>query len=115
MWPGLVEWARTAMLATEHILLESDERVKPGPCGIPFISKAHALQIMRKRNPDLTANLAPTSRQAAMEDIMVELHDQALALWLWGYPLLHAVNNRVNFKLQGIERNTRFNEVTFNS
>ena len=70
---------------------------------------------MDKKIADLTANLDPTSRQAAMEDIMVELHDKALALWLWGYPLLHAVNNRVNFKLQGIERNTRFNEVTFNS
>jgi len=63
----------------------------------------------------MTSNLDPASRQADMEDIMVELHDKALALWLWGYPILHAVNNRVNFKMQGIERNTRFNEVTFNS
>ena len=36
--------------------LEQDPRVKPG--GIDFISKAKALDIMRKRAPELTANLA---------------------------------------------------------
>src|SRR4249920_1576116 len=39
-----------------RVVLESDKRVKPG--GITFISKAKALEIMRKRNPELTANLA---------------------------------------------------------
>jgi cell division transport system permease protein len=37
----------------EH--LESDPRIKPG--GVKFISKDDALAIMRKRNPELTANL----------------------------------------------------------
>ena len=36
--------------------LERDPRVKPG--GINFISKAQALAIMKKRAPELTANLA---------------------------------------------------------
>ena len=41
---------------------QSDERVKPG--GITFISKAKALAIMRKRNPELTAEprLEPAAR-----------------------------------------------------
>ena len=38
-----------------RVLLESDERVKVG--GIDFITKAEALAIMRKRNPELTENL----------------------------------------------------------
>jgi cell division transport system permease protein len=37
----------------EH--LESDPRIKPG--GVKFISKDDALAIMRKQNPELTANL----------------------------------------------------------
>jgi cell division transport system permease protein len=35
--------------------LESDPRVKPG--GIRFITKAEALEIMKKRNPELASNL----------------------------------------------------------
>ena len=63
----------------------------------------------------LMANLDPVARQAQLEEAMTILHDDALAIWLWGYPLMHAVNNRVNFALQGSERNTHFNEVTFNA
>ncbi|MBA2642967.1 MAG: ABC transporter permease [Actinobacteria bacterium] len=39
-----------------RVFLESDPRVKVG--GITFISKAEALAIMKKRAPELTANLA---------------------------------------------------------
>ena len=39
-----------------RVALESDPRVKPG--GVTFIDKDKALDIMRKRNPELTANLA---------------------------------------------------------
>jgi cell division transport system permease protein len=39
-----------------RVFLESDDRVKPG--GIDFITKEEALAIMRKRAPELTANLA---------------------------------------------------------
>jgi cell division transport system permease protein len=38
-----------------RVFLESDKRVKPG--GIDFITKAEALAIMKKRNPELTENL----------------------------------------------------------
>ncbi len=50
------EDATTKQINGIRIFLESDPRVKPG--GITFISKAEALQIMKKRNPELTANLA---------------------------------------------------------
>jgi cell division transport system permease protein len=50
-----------------RVHLESDERVKPG--GIRFISKAEALEIMRKRTPELTeflpANPLPASFDVA--------------------------------------------------
>ena len=39
-----------------RVKLESDPLVKPG--GITFCSKECAFTIMRKRNPELTANLA---------------------------------------------------------
>jgi cell division transport system permease protein len=48
--------ATTKQIDELRIFLESDERVKPG--GVEFISKAEALEIMRKRAPELTENLA---------------------------------------------------------
>jgi len=48
-----------------RVVLESDKRVKPG--GITFISKAKALEIMRKRNPELTANLASNPLPASFD------------------------------------------------
>jgi cell division transport system permease protein len=48
-----------------RVFLESDPRVKPG--GITFISKAKALEIMRKRNPELTQNLATNPLPASFD------------------------------------------------
>ena len=57
--------ATTKQVNELRVLLESDERVKPG--GITFISKAKALEIMRKRNPELTANLASNPLPASFD------------------------------------------------
>ena len=48
-----------------RVLLESDPRVKPG--GVTFISKADALAIMKKRAPELTANLASNPLPASFD------------------------------------------------
>jgi cell division transport system permease protein len=48
-----------------RVFLESDKRVKAG--GVTFISKADALKIMRKRNPELTANLASNPLPASFD------------------------------------------------
>jgi cell division transport system permease protein len=62
-----------------RVLLESDERVKPG--GITFISKAQALEIMRKRNPELTENLASNPLPASFDVIPVRGEDtEAIAV-----------------------------------
>ncbi len=50
-----------------RVLLESDQRVKEG--GITYISKADALAIMRKRSPELTANLASNPLPASFDVI----------------------------------------------
>ena len=52
----IADAATTKQVDALRVKLESDPRVKPG--GITFCSKECALRIMRKRNPDLTANLA---------------------------------------------------------
>jgi cell division transport system permease protein len=62
-----------------RVLLESDDRVKPG--GITFISKAKALEIMRKRNPELTANLASNPLPASFDVVPTRGEDtEAIAL-----------------------------------
>jgi cell division transport system permease protein len=61
----IAEGATTKQIDELRIRLESDDRVKPG--GITFISKARALEIMRKRNPDLTANLASNPLPASFD------------------------------------------------
>jgi cell division transport system permease protein len=48
-----------------RVFLESDPRVKPG--GVTFISKADALAIMKKRAPELTANLASNPLPASFD------------------------------------------------
>jgi cell division transport system permease protein len=45
--------------------LESDPRVKPG--GVTFITKEQALAIMKKRSPELTANLASNPLPASFD------------------------------------------------
>ena len=62
-----------------RIHLESDKRVKPG--GITFITKERALEIMRKRNPDLTANLASNPLPASFDVVPARGEDtEAIAL-----------------------------------
>jgi cell division transport system permease protein len=62
-----------------RVLLESDERVKPG--GITFISKAKALEIMRKRNPELTENLLSNPLPASFDVVPKRGEDtEAIAL-----------------------------------
>ena len=56
-----------------RIALESDERVKAG--GITFISKAEALEIMRKRSPELTENLASNPLPASFDVVPVRGED----------------------------------------
>lgn len=50
-----------------RIALESDPRVKAG--GVTFISKADALAIMRKRNPELAANLVSNPLPASFDAV----------------------------------------------
>jgi cell division protein FtsX len=57
--------ATTKQVNELRVVLESDKRVKPG--GITFISKAEALAIMRKRNPELTENLASNPLPASFD------------------------------------------------
>ena len=62
-----------------RVLLESDDRVKTG--GINFISKAQALAIMRKRNPDLTENLASNPLPASFDVVPLRGEDtEAIAI-----------------------------------
>ena len=62
-----------------RVHLESDERVKPG--GITFISKAKALEIMRKRNPELTQNLLSNPLPASFDVVPKRGEDtEAIAL-----------------------------------
>ena len=69
-----------------RVLLESDERVKPG--GITFISKAEALQIMRKRTPELTEFLPANPLPASFDVAPVRGEDtEAIALDVRGSKL----------------------------
>jgi cell division transport system permease protein len=62
-----------------RVKLESDERIKPG--GITFISKAKALEIMRKRNPELTENLASNPLPASFDVVPIRGEDtEAIAV-----------------------------------
>ena len=71
--------ATTKQVDELRVLLESDERVKPG--GITFISKAKALEIMRKRNPELTENLASNPLPASFDVVPARGEDtEAIAL-----------------------------------
>jgi len=71
--------ARTKHINELRVLLESDERVKPG--GITFISKARALEIMRKRNPELTENLVSNPLPASFDIVPVRGEDtEAIAV-----------------------------------
>jgi cell division transport system permease protein len=71
--------ATTKQVNELRVLLESDERVKPG--GITFISKAKALEIMRKRNPELTANLASNPLPASFDVVPIRGEDtEAIAV-----------------------------------
>jgi cell division transport system permease protein len=59
--------------------LESDPRVKPG--GVTFITKEQALAIMKKRSPELTANLASNPLPASFDIVPNRGEDtEAIAL-----------------------------------
>jgi cell division transport system permease protein len=75
----IADAASTKQINALRVMLESDERVKPG--GITFISKARALEIMRKRNQELTANLASNPLPASFDVVPVRGEDtEAIAL-----------------------------------
>ena len=57
--------ATTKQINELRVALESDPRVKPG--GVAFISKEKALEIMRKRNPELTENLVSNPLPASFD------------------------------------------------
>jgi cell division transport system permease protein len=57
--------ATTKQIDALRVKIESDPRVKPG--GVDFISKNEALTIMRKRNPELTQNLASNPLPASFD------------------------------------------------
>jgi cell division transport system permease protein len=62
-----------------RVQLESDPRVKPG--GVDLITKAEALAIMRKRNPELTENLVSNPLPASFDVIPVRGEDtEAIAV-----------------------------------
>ncbi len=75
----IADAATTKQIDQLRVLLESDERVKPG--GITFISKARALEIMRKRNPELTDNLVSNPLPASFDVVPIRGEDtEAIAL-----------------------------------
>ena len=65
----IADAATTKQVDALRVKLESDQRVKPG--GITFCSKECALRIMRKRNPELTANLASNPLPASFDVVPV--------------------------------------------
>ncbi len=75
----IADSAKTKEINALRVLLESDDRVKPG--GITFISKEKALEIMRKRNPELTANLASNPLPASFDVVPLRGEDtEAIAV-----------------------------------
>ena len=75
----IADAATTKQVDAPRVKLESDTRVKPG--GITFCSKECALRIMRKRNPDLTANLASNPLPASFDVVPVRGEEtEAIAL-----------------------------------
>ena len=67
--------ATTKQVDQLRVLLESDQRVKTG--GITFITKAQALAIMRKRNPELTENLVSNPLPASFDVVPKRGEDTA--------------------------------------
>jgi cell division transport system permease protein len=75
----IADGATTKQIDALRVKLESDDRVKPG--GITFISKEKALEIMRKRNPELTANLVTNPLPASFDVVPKRGEDtEAIAL-----------------------------------
>jgi cell division transport system permease protein len=75
----IADAATTKQIDELRVLLESDDRVKPG--GLTFISKAKALEIMRKRNPELTDNLVSNPLPASFDVVPIRGEDtEAIAI-----------------------------------
>ena len=71
--------AKAKQIDALRVRLESNPLVKPG--GITFISKDEALKIMRKRSPELTANLASNPLPASFDVVPKRGEDtEAIAL-----------------------------------
>lgn len=69
----LKDEATTKQINAVRIHLESDPRIKEG--GIEFVSKEKALAIMRKKAPELTANLASNPLPASFDVVPVRGED----------------------------------------
>ncbi|GIU94933.1 MAG: cell division protein [Gaiellaceae bacterium] len=77
-----------------RIALESDPRIKEG--GIEFVSKEKALAIMRKKAPELTANLASNPLPASFDVVPVRGEDTeeiALAIQAQNLPAVDQVRH----------------------
>ena len=75
----IADASTTKQVDALRVKLESDQRVKPG--GITFCSKECALRIMRKRNPELTANLVSNPLPASFDVVPLRGEDtEAIAL-----------------------------------
>jgi cell division transport system permease protein len=61
----IADSASTKQINELRVFLESDERVKPG--GVKFVSKAEALEKMKRRAPELTENLASNPLPASFD------------------------------------------------
>jgi cell division transport system permease protein len=71
--------AKTKEVNELRVLLESNDLVKPG--GITFCSKECALEVMRKRNPELTANLVSNPLPASFDVVPLRGEDtEAIAV-----------------------------------
>jgi len=90
-----------------RVLLESDDRVREG--GITFISKAEALRVMRKKEPELTAFVVSNPLPAAFDVLPKRGEDTeaiALAVRSADLPGLDKVNygKEVSARILGIAR-----------
>jgi cell division transport system permease protein len=67
--------ATTKQIDQLRVFLESDQRVKQG--GVEFVSKAEALERMKKRAPELTENLASNPLPASFDVVPSRGEDTA--------------------------------------
>jgi cell division transport system permease protein len=71
----IADKATTKQTDELRVFLESDQRVKSG--GVTFVSKAKALEIMKKRAPELASNLASNPLPASFDVVPTRGEDTA--------------------------------------